>query len=143
VRHLPRRRLNVANRHKAKGTRWESALRDFFRAAGLPAYRPAQEGRLDVGDLHGLDPFVGQAKDYADTVTALRVGVDGAELQAGNAGRSFGVAFVKRARASTARGYAVTSVETFARLLLRLRAAEDRLAHADAESYDAHRAEHP
>lgn len=120
----------MANAQKAKGTRWESALRDYLRSVGLPAYRPAQEGRLDVGDLHGLDPFVGQAKDYADTVTALRVGVDGAEVQARNAGRDFGVAFVKRARKPVAQGYAVVSVETFARVLERLRKAEDEVARS-------------
>jgi hypothetical protein len=118
----------VANRNKAKGTRWESAVRDFFRSVGIPAYRATQEGRLDVGDLHGLDPFVGQAKDYADTVTALRVGVEGAEVQARNAGRDYGVAFVKRARASTERGYAVLTIGTFAKVLRRLREAEDELA---------------
>lgn len=132
----------MSNPHKAKGTRWESALRDFFRLVGLPAYRPAQEGRLDVGDLHGLDPFVGQAKDYRDTVTALRVGVDGADAQAVNAGRDYGVAFVKRARAATAQGYAVTTVATFAAVLLRLRAAEDRLAQLDPAAYSAHLAAH-
>ena len=128
----------MTNARKAKGTRWESALRTFFRLLGIPAYRATQEGRLDVGDLHGLDPFVGQAKDYADTVTALRVGVDGAEVQAQNAGRDYGVAFVKRARASVSRGYAVMTVRTFALVLLRLQRAETALAKADPAAYRSH-----
>jgi hypothetical protein len=128
----------VSNPAKAKGTRWESALRDYFRAHGIPAYRPAQEGRLDVGDLHGLDPFVGQAKDYADTTTALRVGTDGATAQAENAGRDYGVAFVKRARAAVWRGYAVMTVQTFVYLLKRLQRAETALAKADPAAYHCH-----
>lgn len=126
---------------KAKGTRWESALRDYFRALGVPAYRPAQEGRLDVGDLHGIAPFVGQAKDWKDTVSALREGTDGAEAQARHAGEDYGVAFVKRARAGTERGYAVMTVRTFARVLRRLQRAESMLSRADPHAYDEHLAQ--
>ncbi|OZV74748.1 hypothetical protein CA850_29665 [Micromonospora echinospora] len=113
---------------KAKGTRWETALVRFFRAATVRAFRPAQEGFRDTGDLHGLDPFTGQAKDWTSWQAAIREGLDGAERQRVNAGQNYGVAFVKRARASTGRGYAVMTVATFARVLLRLRRAEALLA---------------
>jgi hypothetical protein len=135
---MGRRSVTVANANKGKGTRWESALRDYFRGLGLNAYRPAQEGRDDVGDLHGLDPFVGQAKDWKDTVSALRVGTDGAEVQARNAHRDYGVNFVKRARTGTGRGYAVMTVRTFALVLTRLRRAEDLLATKLPKDYEAH-----
>lgn len=126
----------MTNRARAKGvSQWESPLRDFFRSCGIPAYRATQEGRYDVGDLHGLDPFIGQAKNWADTTAALRVGTDGAELQAKNAGRDYGVNFVKRARASVARGYAVTTVRTFALILKRLQRAENEVARLDPEAY--------
>lgn len=128
----------MANANKAKGTRWESALRDYLRDAGIDAYRPAQEGRADVGDLHGVDPFIGQAKDWRDLAAALREGVDGAQIQARNAGRAYGVAFVKRARAATGRGYAVMTVDTFVRVLRRLRDAEDALAWHSPARYGEH-----
>ena len=64
----------MANARKAKGTRAESGTRDRLRAWGVRAYRPAQEGRLDVGDLHGVEPFVLQVKDWTDTTAALREG---------------------------------------------------------------------
>lgn len=131
----------MSNPAKAKGTRWESGLRDFFRSCGLDAYRPAQEGRLDVGDLHGLEPFVGQAKDWANTVAALREGTDGAATQAANAGRDYGVNFVKRARATTGRGYAVTTVRTFALVLKRLQRAENLLATLSPDHYGWHLAQ--
>ncbi|MFI7069529.1 hypothetical protein [Micromonospora sediminicola] len=114
--------------NKAKGTRWETALVRLFRAAGIRAYRPAQEGFRDTGDLHGLDPFIGQAKDWRSWEAAIREGLDGAETQRVNARQDYGVAFVKRARRSTGGGYAVLTVATFVRLLLRLRRAEAMLS---------------
>ena len=132
----------MTSRNKAKGTRWERDLRDYFRSVGIQAYRPAQEGRGDVGDLHGLAPFVGQAKDWEDTVAALRVGTDGAQVQAKNAREPYGVNFVKRRRAAVEKGYAVMPVATFARLLLRLRSAESLLAALNFEVYEDHLARH-
>lgn len=118
----------MASAAKAKGTRWESALVTFLRACGVAAYRPAQAGFKDVGDLHGLSPFVGQAKDYRSWEVAIREGLDGAEKQKGHAGELYGVAFVKRARRPAGAGYAVLTVATFTRLLVRLRRAEQLLA---------------
>lgn len=132
----------MANANKAKGTRWESDVRNYLRDLGIPAYRPAPEGRLDVGDIHGIDPFVGQAKDWKDIVAALRVGLDGANQQAASAGRDYGVNFVKRARAGTARGYAVLDIETFGRVLKRLQAAETSLAWAAPAQYAQHQLDH-
>lgn len=124
---------------KAKGTRWETALVKFFGIVGVEAYRPAQSGFKDVGDLHGLAPFVGQAKDYRSWEVAIREGLDGAEKQKRHARQLYGVAFVKRARRSAGAGYAVLTVATFARLLVRLRRAERLLAyHAPNEVYDGH-----
>jgi len=125
-----------------KGTKWESTLRDFFQSVGIKAYRPAQAGRRDEGDLHGLSPFVVQAKDWKDTTAALRVGTDGAQLQAQAAGEPFGVNIVKRARKNVRDGYAVMRVETFAQVLLRLRAAESALAVLDPDRYQDHVQEH-
>jgi hypothetical protein len=109
---------------KQKGTAWETALVNFLKSKGLDARRVAQSGMLDTGDIHGISPFVGQAKNYANLADGLRLGVEGAEVQKVRAGEPFGVALVKRARKPVAKGYAVMTVETFADLLVRLRRAE-------------------
>lgn len=128
----------MSHPNKAKGSRFEAALREWFRAVGIAAYRPAQEGHHDVGDLHGLSPFIGQAKDWENVTAALRVGVDGAQTQARHAGEPFGVAFIKRRRAGIGACYAVLTVSTFAQVLLRLRAAEAHLARLDPDAYTEH-----
>jgi hypothetical protein len=137
--------------NKSKGTAWEaalvSALRRFFGVApeplapprfGLAPRRSVQEGFADTGDLHGLDPFIGQAKAWTSWQDAIREGLDGAEAQRVRAGADYGVAFVKRVRRSVGAGYAVMTVATFARVLLRLRRAEDYLAAADPRAYLTH-----
>ncbi|MFG3710106.1 hypothetical protein [Micromonospora sp. NPDC047730] len=124
----------MSNPNGAKGSRWERALRVFFRAASIKAFKPYAEGRHDVGDLHGLSPFIGQAKDWRSWEDAMREGLDGAEKQRVHAGEHYGVAFVKRARRSTGDGYAVMRVVTFARLLRRLRRAEELLAELTGPS---------
>lgn len=133
--------------NKSKGTKWETdlvrTLGKFWRGReGLQPRRVAQTGQADAGDLHGMDPFVGQAKNWQSWQDAIREGLDGAERQKVVAGRPYGVAFVKRARKSVGQGYAVMTVETFARLLLRLRRAEALLTdvnykyHADETQKD-------
>lgn len=129
---------------KAKGTAWETALVRSLGAFwngryGLAPRRVAQQGHDDLGDLHGISPFVGQAKNYRDIVTALREGLEGAEVQHKRAREDYGVAFVKRPRKSVGQGYAVMTVETWARLLIRLRRAEtliaDHVPPADQVNY--------
>lgn len=114
----------MTNANKAKGTRWEKALREFFRALDIPAFKPYEEGHEDAGDIQGLTPFVGQAKDWRSWEAAIREGLDGAEKQAAVAREQYGVAFVKRARRPTGEGYAVTTVSTWALVWLRMRDAE-------------------
>lgn len=129
---------------KAKGTRWETdlvrALGAFFGGRhGLAPRRVAQEGFADSGDLHGISPFVAQAKNYRSWEDAMRLGLDGAEKQKGHAGEPYGVAFVKRPRRSVGDGYAVMTVATWARLVLRLRRAEELLDdHAPEAVKEAH-----
>lgn len=132
--------------NKQKGTAWETAivktLGAFFAGRfGLAPRRVAQEGFDDSGDIHGISPFIGQAKNWKSWEAAIREGLDGAERQKAKAGEPFGVAFVKRARRPVAGGYAVMTIGTFARLLLRLRRAERLLLiHAPSdvlENYEA------
>lgn len=129
--------------NKQKGTKWETALvkalSAFWRGRfGLAPRRTAQEGFADTGDLHGLDPFIAQAKDWRSWEAAIREGLDGAEVQRVRAGRDYGVAFVKRARKGVGSGYAVLTVATFARVLVRLRRAETYLQEASPSLAERH-----
>ena len=108
-------------RAKQKGTAWEAAVVLFLNDAGIRAYRPAQSGTRDVGDIHGVSPFVIQAKAWADWQSAIREGLDGVQLQVRNAGETYGVAVVKRARKPAAEAYAVMRLEDLAALILQLR----------------------
>lgn len=111
---------------KRKGTAWETALVNYFKENGLPsARRVAQQGREDLGDIHGISPFIGQAKNYRSIVDGLNEGVKGANDQRIRAGEDFGVALVKRPGKGVAQGYAVMTVEQFTDLLVRLKQAEE------------------
>lgn len=104
----------MSNPSKRRGTQWEVDIRDFANRVlkhRTTAYRPAQDGHKDTGDIHGVSPFVLQAKNWRDTTSALRVGVDGAVKQAKHAGEKWGVAVVKRARKGVGEGYAVMRFE--------------------------------
>lgn len=119
------------------GTNEETAACRRLREWGLPAYRPFQYQLADVGDVHGIEPCVGQVKSYRTISDGLRLGVDGAERQAATAGQPFGVAFLRRRGVSAGGWYAAMTVDTFARLLRRLRLAEDLLARVDPDGYAA------
>ncbi|MEV0267742.1 hypothetical protein AB0H43_03120 [Hamadaea sp. NPDC050747] len=131
----------MSNPNKAKGTDWERRLTRAFCALGLLATRPHNEGWQDSGDIHGLSPFVGQAKNWKSWEDAIREGLDGAERQKAHAGEPFGVAFVKRARRVLGDGYAVMTVATFGRMLVRLRRAEELLARDAPGAYRYHMGE--
>lgn len=105
------------SRNKAKGTRYESAIVAYLNAQGMRAYRPAQAGAKDTGDIHGIPLFAVQCKDWQRVTDAIREGVDGAETQRMNLGVPFGVAFVKRARKPVEHGYAVMRIDRFIELL--------------------------
>ncbi len=133
----------MGSANKAKGTRWETALvralgAFFDGRLGLKPRRVAQEGFSDSGDLHGISPYVAQAKDWRSWQAAIREGLDGAEAQKARAGEPYGVAFVKRARRPAGGGYAVQTVATWARVLLRLKRAEALLQEADPARFEAH-----
>lgn len=123
---------------KQKGTAWETALVRALVAHGLDARRVAQEGFADTGDIHGISPFIAQAKNWRSWEDAIREGLDGAEVQRVRAGEAYGVAFVKRVRKPVGKGYAVMTVETFARVLTRLRRAEELLRDSSPGDYAFH-----
>jgi hypothetical protein len=135
---VPVRRLTISAA-KSKGTAFETlivrALSAFFKGRhGLAPRRVAQEGFADSGDVHGVSPFIIQAKAYKSWEEAIRLGLDGAEKQKHHAGEPYAVAVVKRPRRSIGDAYAVMNVATFARLLLRLRRAEDTVAAISSDT---------
>lgn len=111
----------MPNANKAKGTAWELAIRRFLREHGIDAYKPYEEGRDDAGDVHGVDPFILQAKNYKSWEDAMREGLDGAERQKLIAGQPYGAAVVKRARRPTGSAYVVMTLDTFTAVLRALR----------------------
>jgi hypothetical protein len=113
----------VSNPNKAKGTAWELAVRRYLRALGIDAFKPYEEGHDDAGDIHGVDPFILQAKNYRSWQDAIREGLDGAERQKRVAGVRWGAAVVKRLRRTDpGEAFVVMTLATFAEVLLDLRA---------------------
>ncbi|MFJ7275346.1 hypothetical protein [Kitasatospora sp. NPDC098663] len=132
----------MTNRNKAKGTAFEREVADYLNEQ-LGQYRElwkggdravrwkdptdrdnvrrnVQEGAADIGDL-AVRPFTGECK--AEKSFDLASYVRQAEAEAKNAGLPFGVAYVKRPRAKTEDGYAVTSIRTHAAIVKALREA--------------------
>jgi len=109
------------NPAKRRGTAWESAVVTFFRSRGIHAYRPAQSGAQDVGDVHGVSPVILQCKDVASLAQGLGDGTAGARRQAVAAGERWGVAVLKRRGKSTGEAYVAMSLDTFAEILEELR----------------------
>lgn len=107
----------MSSKAKIRGTRWESAVRDFLTSVGLPVFRPALHGNLDKGDLFGLEGWTIQCRDTAklDFAGAL----DDAAEQAANAKTPNFVAIVKRRRKSVAQAYAVLPLYKLVELLSR------------------------
>ena len=83
-------------------------------------FRPALHGKLDKGDLFGLEDFTIQCRDTAKLDFAGAV--DDAAEQAANAKTRFFVAIVKRRRKPTAQAYAVMPLFKLAELLADRRA---------------------
>lgn len=108
----------MSNANKRKGTAWESAIRDYLITHGIPARRVAQTGALDTGDIHGIDPFVGQAKNVANLADAINDALKGATVQAARVSPdALPVGFVKRRGKGVADGLVVMDLATFARHL--------------------------
>lgn len=112
----------MSNSMKKKGSAFESAVRDYANSQGHKAYRPAQMGAGDIGDVHIDGRACVQAKDTA----SHRFGewLQDVEEQRARAGLAFGVVVAKRRRHPVADAYAVTTLETYLSLLRRLDMAE-------------------
>jgi hypothetical protein len=125
----------VSNANKAKGDRTElEAVTYLQETFGRAAFRPHQEGHVDVGDIH-IDPCVVQSKNWSNIPAALNAGVAGANQQALAAGKPFGVAWIKKRGKGAADARVAMDARTFRDLLARLRRAEALLARHAPEVF--------
>lgn len=109
----------MANRSKAKGTQYESALRDYLTLAGLKTERLPLSGNKDVGDLRMIDfPHVTvEAKNCA--AMDLSTWMDEAATEARNAGNPVAVVMHKRRRRGVGESYVSMSLQDFVYFLTR------------------------
>lgn len=131
----------TANPSKARGTAFETLWTNYVREHHNPyARRNAQTGTKDIGDVDGY--YLHAAELKAEQRITLSDYIAQANREAAHAGQPFGCAVVKRRNAGVAAGYVVRDVETDARLLNRLRDAEDLLQEhvydVWREHYDRH-----
>lgn len=121
----------MTNRNKAKGTAWETAVRELLRGQGLDVESMRQLGSMDEGDLVVRTPEQGirvvvEAKNRGQITLAqfMREAADESALYAHNRGipqaDTFGVAVVKARQKPAGQAYAVLTLEDFARLMKRL-----------------------
>ena len=104
------------SKRKQKGSRWESAIRDYCEAEGIEVHRQPAHGVNDKGDLHlGTDVIV-EAKNQSRH--SLAEWLDEAIVEAHNARRRIGaVWFHRRGFSSAANGYVLLDGRTFAYLI--------------------------
>ena len=128
----------MGNPNGDRGRRWEKAVVDYLRLRhGRQAVvKPRQEGYIDTGDVH-ISPFVLQAKD--EKSHNFSGYINDAEKQAKAAEEDYGVAVVKRRNYGTGKAYVIHTLESFSRLVQRLRRAEELLLRASPELFDKHR----
>ena len=109
----------MTNRSKAKGTRWESELRDYLISLGFEARREALKGNKDEGDIFGIDDWTLEAKN--EKRIALAKYMDELAVEMKNGGTTHGAVLVKRARKSVGNAYAVMPLFDLLYLISELR----------------------
>lgn len=109
----------MTNKSKAKGTRWESAIRDWLNTLGFTTWREAQHGAKDQGDIMGIPYWTLEAKDEK-TIT-LAAYMKELEAEIANHDTTFGAVIVKRKGKGVADAYAVMPL---ARLVMVIRELE-------------------
>lgn len=106
----------MSHPNKVRGTRWESAIRDFLIARGRAAVeRRSLYGNKDRGDFAGIPNWTVDAKDEAKI--SLATYMDECEVEAANAGTRFYAAIVKRRRQGVADAYVVMPLRVWADLI--------------------------
>jgi hypothetical protein len=108
----------MPNANKAKGTRFESAVRDFINSVGVNrATRVAQAGE-DVGDVHVNGMFALQCKDV--TASNYSKWIVDAKEQARAAKVPFSAVVHKRRQRKVGEAYVVMDLDTFTDIAARL-----------------------
>lgn len=105
----------MSNPSKRKGTAWETACLELVQELYPDAIRSPDWGVYDKGDLYGTGPFIIECK--AEKRFDLAGYVAEAEVEARNAGKPFGVAFIKAPRHRAVDGYAVMRIGTYIELM--------------------------
>ncbi len=111
----------MSNPSKAKGTRWESSVREFLNSTGQSAFRVAQAG-ADLSDVHLNGLWALQCKDA--TQQRYSEWVPAAGQQATNAGLTFSAVIHKRRNRPIGDALVVMTLDQFSDLTNRLRVAE-------------------
>ena len=122
------------SRARAIGTNWETRCAQYYSdVLGTPVRRLAQHGVADIGDLDGIYLHAVEVKAHRawDVLEWVRQ----AQREAANKGEPFFVVLAKRPRLRTADCLAVSTVDNHARLVARLRDAEEALKAADPATY--------
>ena len=112
----------MANANKRKGTAFESALRDYALKLRHKAFRPAQAGAGDLGDIHISGLMALQCKDV--TSWSVSGWLQDVEDQRQRAGLPLGAVVMKKRRASIGDSYVVMTYDTLLAMLQRIELAE-------------------
>ena len=106
----------MTNRNKDRGTRWESAVCAFLRAAGhREVFRMADGGEFDAGDVGGLPGWALECRDRAKI--DLAGNVRDAEQRAVHKNVPFAAAVIKKRNAPVADAYVCMSLVMFTEIL--------------------------
>jgi hypothetical protein len=110
----------MVNANKRRGTAFESAVRDYFKAWGFPrCERRALTGAADQGDLTGISPHVViECKDHG--TLQLSVWLEEAQQEAINAGADWGAVVIKRRRRAVNEAYVLIGLADFTHILRHL-----------------------
>ena len=93
---------------KAKGNNFERAVIKVLEAAGLPCSRNALTGQqFDKGDILGIPNWTLECKAYTNVTEGIKKGVDDMLVERINNNTRWGVAIIKRPRASIEDAYCV------------------------------------
>ena len=99
------------SKQRAKGTRWETAIRDYLQAEGIEVHRQPAHGVNDKGDLHVGTDIVIEAKNQQRH--SLSEWLDEATSEAANAGRPVGLVwFHRRGKGHPRDGYVLMDGRT-------------------------------
>lgn len=107
----------MTNKARRIGTAWESRVEAYLQERGLAAFRRAQSGNADRGDIYVHLPSI-TLECKATRAIDLAGAVDEASAEARHAGTTWGAAVIKRRGRGVGDGYFVLPLEAAARLLL-------------------------